>query len=164
MISLSRTIALRQTPYQRNAAGKVPRSGREEVHAGLRDVFNAPNGELAQQRARRLMDGWRERYPQLVEWMEETIEQPLTVFELPAAHRKRLRRTNGLERFNQELRRRARVISIFPNRSSCLRLTSALAMEQSEEWLTGHRYVRMDVLEEQSEGQGDQPTLEEIAA
>ncbi len=153
-----------ETHYQRNAAGKVPRSGRQEVHAGLRDVFNAPNGELARQRARRLMGGWRDRFPQLVEWMEETIEQPLAVFELPAAHRKRLRTTNGLERFNQELRRRARVIRIFPNRRSCLRLTSALAMEQSEEWLTGHRYVRMDVLDEQPKIPDDQRALEEMVA
>lgn len=153
-----------QTHYQRNAAAKAPRSGRGEVHAGLRDVFNAPNGELARQRAGRLMDGWRDRFPQLVEWMEETIEQPLTVFELPAEHRKRLRTTNGLERFNQELRRRARVIRIFPNRKSCLRLTSALAMEQSEEWLTGHRYVRMDVLDEQPKTLEKQRALEEVAA
>jgi len=83
-----------------------------------------------------------------VEWLEETIEEPLGVFLLPAAHRKRLRTTNGLERYGQEVRRRSRVVRIYLNRKSCLRLVSALAMEQSEEWLTGYRYLEMRVAEE----------------
>lgn len=62
---------------------------------------------------------------------------------LPKGHRLRLRTTNGLEKFHQEVKRRTRVVRIFPNRASCLRLVSALAMEQSEEWLTGHRYLTM---------------------
>jgi transposase-like protein len=126
----------------------VPRKARHEIHAGLRDVFTAPDGELARQRAERLMGAWRGRFPQLVAWMEETIDQPLVVFSLPVEHRKRMRTTNGLERYHQEARRRSRVVRIFPNRASCLRLSSALAMEQSEDWLTGHRYLDMRPLEE----------------
>lgn len=137
-----------QTHYQRNAGPKVPRKARREVHAGLRDVFNAPNLERALGRANCLMDEWRDRFPELVAWLEETIEEPLAVFALPDAHRQRLRTTNGLERYQQEIKRRSRVIRIFPNRESCLRLSSALAMEQSEDWLTGHRYLDMDVSEE----------------
>ena len=140
-----------QTHYQRNAGSKVPRKARQEVHAALRDVFNAPDGDLARQRVKRLMQAWRSRFPELVAWMEQTIEQPLAVFSLPAEHRKRMRTTNGLERHHQEARRRSRVVRIFPNRASCLRLSSALAMEQSEEWLTGHRYLDMRVLEEAAE-------------
>lgn len=147
-----------QTHYQRNAAGKVPRKARQEVHGGLRDVFDAPDGELARQRAERLIGAWRTRFPELVVWMEETIDQPLVVFSLPAEHRKRLRTTNGLERYHQEARRRSRVVRIFPSRASCLRLSSALAMEQSEDWLTGHRYLDMRSLEE------DQPEPAELAA
>jgi transposase-like protein len=139
-----------QTHYQRNAGAKVPRQARSELHARLRDVFNAPDYERAKERAGRLMEEWQDRFPQLVAWLEETIEEPLTVFELPEAHRKRLRTTNGLERYHQENRRRSRVIRIFPNPASCLRLASALAMEQSEDWLTGHRYLNMEVLAEES--------------
>lgn len=138
-----------QTHYQRNAAGKVPRKAREEVHAGLRDVFNAPDKERAWGRARRLMQAWRSRFPDLVTWLEGLLEDALAVLSLPPAHRTRLRTTNGLERFHEEMRRRSRVVRIFPNRASCLRLSSALAMEQSEEWITGHRYLDMEVLEEE---------------
>ena len=56
--------------------------------------------------------------------------------------------TNGLERLNQETKRRSRVVRIFPNREACLRLVSALAVEQSEEWVTGRRYLDMGELDE----------------
>jgi putative transposase len=138
-----------QTHYQCNAASKVPRKARAEVHAGLRDVFNAPDSERAWERAGSLMEAWRSRFPDLAAWMEETIEEPLGVFTLPPSHRMRMRTTNGLERFHEELRRRSRVVRIFPNRASCLRLMMALAMEQSEDWLTGHRYLDMKVAEDE---------------
>lgn len=126
----------------------MPQRARNEVHAGLRDVFQAPDLLPAQQRAKRPVEEWQGRFPQLAAWLEETIEPALTVFALPEEHRKKLRTTNGLERFEQELKRRSRVVRIFPNRASCLRLMSALAMEQTEEWLTGRRYLDMRVLEE----------------
>ena len=62
---------------------------------------------------------------------------------LPAPYRKRLRTTNGVERLNEEIRRRERVIRIFPNRESAIRLLGALLMEQDEVWSTGKRYLDM---------------------
>lgn len=141
---------------QKNVAGKVSAKARDEVHAGLRDVFNAPDEMLAWQRARRLMEEWRSRFPDLVEWMEETLRDPLAVFSLPRKHRMRMCTNNGLERFHEEMRRRTRAVRIFPNRENCLRLCSALAMEQSEDWITGHRYLDMKALEE------EQPELVEL--
>jgi len=138
-----------QSHYQRAAEGKVPRQARGEVHFGLRDVFQAPDRATAQRRASRWKERWEKRFPQLVEWLEETLEWALTVFDLPQEHRRRLRTSNGVERFLRELKRRSRVVGIFPNRESCLRLMTALAMEQSEEWLTGHRYLQMAVAEEE---------------
>ena len=57
------------------------------------------------------------------------------------------RTTNIFERLNQEIKRRTRVIRIFPNAESCLRLISALCIEQSEEWLTGKIYLDMNLFE-----------------
>jgi len=132
-----------QTHYQRNAASNVPRRDRAELHDQLRDVFAALDVKEAHRRAKRMIERWSSRVPALSEWLEETIEQTLTVFQLPKGHRVRLRTTNNLERFHQEVKRRTRVVRIFPNRRSCLRLVSALAMERSEEWLTGSRYLTM---------------------
>lgn len=50
---------------------------------------------------------------------------------------------------SEEIKRRSRVVRLFPNRQACLRLVSALAVEQSEEWVTGRRYLDMSELEEQ---------------
>ena len=66
------------------------------------------------------------------------------MFDLPEAHRRRLRTSNGLERINREIKRRTRVVSIFPNTDSCLRLVSALLAEQDEQWLTAKVYLTMD--------------------
>lgn len=149
-----------QTHYQRNAGSKVPRRERDQIHSQLRDVFDAPDLKQAWQRANRLIEEWAVTYPDLSAWLEETIADALAVFALPASHRKRLRTTNGLERFHQEGRRRSRVIRIFPNRASCLRLVTALAMEQSEDWLTGHRYLDMQVLEDLPELTAATTTIE----
>lgn len=66
----------------------------------------------------------------------------------PESHKRRIRTTNGLKRFNQEIKRRTRVVRIFPNREACLRLVTALAVEQSERWVTGRRYLDMAELRE----------------
>ena len=68
----------------------------------------------------------------------------------PEGHRRRIRTTNGQERLNQEIKRRTRVVRIFPNREACLRLVTALCAEQSEEWVTGRRYLDMEELRELS--------------
>ncbi|HSK82559.1 MAG TPA: transposase [Rubrobacter sp.] len=85
----------------------------------------------------------------VAEHLEEHIEECLTcLLAFPESHRRRIRTTNSLERLNQEIKRRTRVVRIFPNRESCLRLVSALAVEVSEEWVTGRRYLDMEELRE----------------
>lgn len=72
------------------------------------------------------------------------MPQGFTVFALPAAHQRRLRTSNALERVNQELARRTRVARLFPNEASLLRLVTALLAETSEEWETGKIYLNME--------------------
>jgi len=91
---------------------------------------------------------WRESHPKVAEHVEEHVEECLSCLAFPESHRRRIRTTNGQERLNQEIKRRTRVVRIFPNRESCLRLVTALAVEQSEEWITGRRYLDMQDLEE----------------
>jgi putative transposase len=98
--------------------------------------------------AQELADGWRRTHPKVAEHLEEHIEECLSCLAFPEVHRRRIRTTNGLERFNQEIKRRTRVVRIFPDREACLRLVTALAIEQSEEWVTGRRYLNMEELEE----------------
>jgi len=86
---------------------------------------------------------FEKKAPKAARLLEEHGEEILGVYALPEAHRKRMRTTNMLERQNQELKRRTRVIRIFPNEQSCLRLVSALLIETSQEWM-GRVYLRME--------------------
>ncbi len=137
-----------QVHYTRNLLGMVGAKRRKELAEDLGGVFAAPNREVALRLASELADRWRGGHPRVAEHVEEHIEECLTCLAFPESHRRRIRTTNGLERFHQELKRRTRVVRIFPNRGSCLRPVSALAVEQSEEWLTGRRYLDMGELAE----------------
>jgi putative transposase len=72
--------------------------------------------------------------------LERGFDDAAAVLALPRPYRKRRRATNGQERLNEEVHRRERVIRIFPNRDSAIRLLGALLMEQDEQWSTGKRY------------------------
>ncbi len=131
-----------QFHLQQNAQAYVPRQElKQEVAAALRAIFHA--GSLAE--AKRLLGETAQRYravaPKLAAWMEENLPEGLMVFAFPSAHWRLLRTTNGLERLNQEIRRRTRVARLFPNEASCLRLVTAVVMEISEEWETGKAYL-----------------------
>jgi len=80
----------------------------------------------------------------LVAWAEKNIPEGLTVFELPARYRLRLRTTNGLERLNKEIKRRTRVATLFPNEASLLRLVTAIVSEVSEDWEASRIYLNME--------------------
>lgn len=135
-----------QCHLQRNAAGYVPKiKMRKQVHNDIRDIFNAPDRQQAEQRLNFYLAKYEKSAPKLSVWMEESLTEGLTVFVLPEVHRKRMRTTNMLERVHQELNRRTRVAGLFPNEASLLRLVSAVLMELSEEWETGKRYLNMDV-------------------
>jgi transposase-like protein len=117
---------------------------RKEVAKEIRNIFNAPDRNEAEERLSRMARKYRKKAPRLAEWAEENLPEGLTVFELPESHRRRLRTTNGLERVNEEIKRRTRVARLFPNEASLLRLVSAVLSEISEEWETGRRYLNME--------------------
>lgn len=128
---------------------------RKELAADLRAIFAAPARKPALGIARSAAEKWRGKgHSKIAEHIEENIEECLACLYFPESHRRRIRTTNGQERLNQEVNRRTRVVRIFPNRESCLRLVTALAAEQSEEWVTGRRYLDMEELREQRRQEG----------
>jgi len=126
---------------QQNAGAHVPRqSMRSEVAADIRGIFNAPDRQTAEQYLQMAIQKYAKRVPKLSAWMEENLVEGLTVFDFPIEHRRFIRTTNSLERVNREIRRRTRVVGLFPNDASCLRLISAVLMEISEEWQIGKKF------------------------
>ena len=150
-LKAARRATLPSVPWQRcqfhlqqNAHAYVPRlDQRKSVAQRIRAIFNAPDKIEAERLLKQALEIWAKEAPKLAEWAEENLPMGFAVFDLPIGHRTRLRTTNGLERINRELKRRTRVVSIFPNAASCLRLVSALLAEVDEDWMTGKIYINL---------------------
>lgn len=113
----------------------------ESIHAKLKEAWDSSSLDQAQQRIKALIEGLQEVSPKVASWLEETVEETLAVFELTTpAERLRLRTTNSVEHDHAEMRRRTRVVRIFPNEDSLVRLSTALAIERNEQW-TRTRYL-----------------------
>jgi len=132
-------------PWQRcqfhlhqNAQAYGPRQDMQaEVAADIRAIFNARDRAEADTLLAATVRQDEQRAPKLATWLPEG----LTVLAFPDTHRRLLRTTNGVERLNEEIRRRSRVVGIFPNDAACLRLVSAILMEISDDWLAGRAYL-----------------------
>jgi len=134
-----------QFHLQQNAQSHVPRIAmRKEIAHDLRAVFNAPDRSEANRLLSLAVKRHEKSAPDLARWMESAVPEGLTVFDLPAAHWRRLRTSNSLERLSREIKRRTRVATLFPNEASLLRLVSAVAIEIAEDWETGRIYLSMD--------------------
>lgn len=134
-----------QVHYLRNLLGHAgSKTLFREVKAELKAVWESESLSEARRRGHGLVEQLRESHPRLATWLEDTLEETLHCFELDDAQaRHRLRSTNGLEHEHKEVRRRTRVIGIFPNPESLLRLVTALAMERSDQWARS-RYLMID--------------------
>jgi transposase-like protein len=135
--------------FLRNALDHLPRKGADDCLQELRWLYERRDLKEAQADLAGWLKRWEQRYPRLTDWAEENIGATLTFYRLPRQHHKHLKSTNLLERLNEEIKRRTRVVRIFPNEASCLRLVRALCAEIHETWLEDNRYLNMDLLMEQ---------------
>jgi putative transposase len=137
-----------QVHYLRNALAKVTTPTRQqELLAGLRDVWAAPTRAAAETRGAQLVAHLRPTLRPLADWLETTLPETLGYYALPEAEaRRRLRTTNALEREHEEIRRRTRVIRIFPNEASYLRLASALAADRNDDWAKRRYIIQVPLL------------------
>jgi putative transposase len=134
-----------QFHLQQNAQAYVPKqSMKTEVAEDIRIIFNASNRDEADRLLKLAVIKYEKTAPQLSQWMETNIHEGLNIFNLKSAHRRRLRTSNLAERINREIKRRTRVVGIFPSAASCERLVTALLIETSEEWEMGKVYLSMD--------------------
>ena len=134
--------------FLRNALDHVPRKADDDCLRELRWLYDRRDVDEARADLAAWLGRWQAKYPALTDWVEDNIETTWTFYRLPRQHHKHLKSTNMLERLNEEIRRRTRVVRIFPNRDSCLRLVRALAVETHEDWLEANRYLNMDFLQE----------------
>jgi transposase-like protein len=132
-----------QVHLMRNVLGSCSSRVRAEVAAAAKLVFNAPDRDEAKRRLVEFSERFEKTATKSVACLQAGFEDAMSVLELPEKYRKRLRSTNMQERLNEEIRRRERVIRIFPNDASALRLIGALLAEHNEAWQE-RRYLDMD--------------------
>ena len=139
-----------QVHYLRNALSKLSSELlQERTRLGLRDVWGAPTQAEAEGRLAHLIGELRPDAPRLADWLADTGAESLACYALGRDDvRTKLRSTNGLERHHVEVRRRTRVIRIFPHEASLLRLLTALAIEQNDRWRSQRWLVAPTFLEE----------------
>ena len=153
-----------QTHFRRNILDKTPKSLEEQMKKGLDTVFLAEDVETAREALHELCADLEGQADEALDTLELGFDHATAVLRLPSKYRKRLRTTNMVERLNGEIRRRERVIRIFPNKASAKRLVGAYLMEQHEEWMTGRRYLKMDEYYESKVSRERSDEVEESAS
>ena len=132
-----------QTHFMRNVLDATPRAVQSEVKANIQAILNAPDMDTARMLLTKTLEAFVKKAPRAMEILEKGFDDATAILELPEKYRRRLRTTNSLERLNEEIRRRERVIRIFPSRDSANRLIGALLLEIDNKWAGGRRYLDM---------------------
>ncbi len=119
---------------------------RKRIGTELRQVWNAPDLAKANENLRLLVESYRDKAPDLAQWLENNVPEGLAVFSLPDHHRRRLRTSNPIERgIQQELKRRTRKVRVFPNIESLERLVSAVLVEIDDKWAAANKgYIKWE--------------------
>ena len=131
--------------FYRNVLAQVPKRSQAEVSEAMKAVFVQRDKKSAETKAGELVRQFQSRFPKAMEIFEGGIDDVLSYLHYPQPHRVRISSTNPLERLNLEIRRRTRVVGIFPNVAACLRLIGMLLVEKNDDWLTDDKaYLSFD--------------------
>ncbi len=133
--------------FERNVLAHVPASSMAEVAEDLKAIFKVRRQKTARALAEEFVELYGGRFPKAVSVFEAGIGDALTYLTYPGSHHARIRTTNMLERLFREVKRRTRVVGVFPNETSASTLATEIALRSSEEWAL-RRYLTMDILEE----------------
>ena len=131
--------------FKREALRKVSWKVYRELAQDLVVVFTPEERVECLQRAEELAAKWEGRYPAVAKMLREGLEDCLSVLDFPEHHRRRLQSTNMMENLMKRLKKRSRVVGVFPSRSSCDRLLGAQLIEVHEEWAVQEKpYFNME--------------------
>ncbi|MGH2725072.1 MAG: IS256 family transposase [Actinomycetota bacterium] len=152
--------------FMRNLLALVPKAAQDAVGALVRTIFYQADHAAAMAHLREVAEMLQPRFPEAAALLEEAAEDVLAHLHFPKEHRRRLHSTNVVERLHLELKRRTRVVGIFPNRASLLRMVGTLLLEQDDEWqVMDRRYFSAESMAKiGTEIEGGELTKELVAA
>ncbi len=128
----------------RNILARVPHREKGRLAAHLKQIWLQPDKTSARRAADALVEDYGKRFPEALSCLEEGLEDSLSCYDFPEVDKKRISSTNGQERLNKEIRRRSRVVGVFPSMESYVRLTICYLIEYSEDWENDRSYIRED--------------------
>jgi transposase-like protein len=132
--------------FERNVLSHVPKSEMSGVAEDLKAIFKVRREKTAQALAEEFVEFYGKRFPKAVAVFEAGIGDALAYLSYPGSHHAKLRTTNMLERLFKEVKRRTRVVGVFPNETSASTLATEIALRSSEGWAL-RRYLTVDTLE-----------------
>lgn len=132
-----------QVHFRRNVMAHVPPKRMKDVSEDMDRIFNASNSRDARAIIEEVMDKYEKDISDVTDMLDEAKEDILAIYILPRKYWKRFRTTNMIERLNEEIRRREKVVRIFPDDASVMRLIGSLLLEKDEEWSSGRMYLDM---------------------
>jgi len=133
--------------FMRNILAKIPHRNKESFASELKQIWLAPDADAARKRAVALAEQYENRFPEAVKILEDGLEDSLQFFAFPALDSRKISSSNMLERLNKEIRRRTRVVGIFPNPDSYLRLVATYLIEYAEDWSDSRAYLSAESLQ-----------------
>jgi len=133
-----------QVHFRRNVIDQTPLPLRDQMHDRLDSILTASAPVPAREALHAAIDAFDGDADAALDVLETGFDDATAVLTLPPKYRRRLRSTNMVERLIEEIRRRERVVRIFPTMDAARRLIGARCAEQHEEWSTGRRYLTMD--------------------
>ena len=137
-----------QAHFARNVADAAPKHLRAGLRSELVEMFNSPTIAGARARRDEIIADYREVAPRAAEALDAGFDDAMTVMELPEGMRRPTRTTNYLERLNAEVKRRSKVIGVFPNAASATRLMGSFLIEEDARWAQRRTlYYRPAVME-----------------
>ena len=109
----------------------------------LKILFKLTSIETARSYKNQLVDQYSDKYPNMVTVLDEGFEDAFAYCASEQTNYNRLKSTNMLERLNQEIRRREKVVRIFPNDASAIRLIGSILLDIHDQWISSNRqYIR----------------------
>ena len=132
--------------FMRNIIAHVPLKQKAAVGSDLSSIFAQPTRELAERRAADVAVTHRRSSARAMQILDDGISEALNYLAFPRPHWRKLASTNPIEHLNRDIRRRTKLVGIFPNITSALRLITLVLAEQTEDWQTERRYMNADLL------------------
>ena len=135
--------------FMRNILAYVGHRHKDNFAKQLKHIWLQPDEKQARSYAQSFMETYEEQFREAIRCLEEGLEDSLQFYRFDQIDHRKISSTNTLERLNREIRRRSKVVGIFPNKDSYIRLITTYLIENEKERQTGRAYVSVQSLTEQ---------------